>query len=87
MLYMYRLVRYMYISFDVYDCGKCTNTAALEIAYIGFFGIKQPKTSRRSFYIGFFGIKQPPHQNESFFNHKSDCEGPESSKIPKMHTL
>ena len=21
MLYMYRLVRYMYISFDVYDCG------------------------------------------------------------------
>ena len=22
MLYMYRLVRYMYISFDVYDCGK-----------------------------------------------------------------
>ena len=30
MLYMYRLVRYMYISFDVYDCGKCTNTAALE---------------------------------------------------------
>ena len=20
----------MYISFDVYDCGKCTNTAALE---------------------------------------------------------
>jgi len=30
-LYMYRLVRYMYISFDVYDCGKCTNTAALEM--------------------------------------------------------
>ena len=29
-MYMYRLVRYMYISFDVYDCGKCTNTAALE---------------------------------------------------------
>jgi len=23
----------MYISFDVYDCGKCTNTAALEIVY------------------------------------------------------
>ena len=21
----------MYIGFDVYDCGKCTNTAALEI--------------------------------------------------------
>ena len=35
MLYMYRLVRYMYISFDVYDCGKCTNTAALEIAFHG----------------------------------------------------
>jgi len=33
MLYMYRLVRYMYISFDVYDCGKCTNTAALETTY------------------------------------------------------
>ena len=33
MLYMYRLVRYMYISFDVYDCGKCTNTAALEKIY------------------------------------------------------
>ena len=32
MLYMYRLVRYMYISFDVYDCGKCTNTAALEMS-------------------------------------------------------
>ena len=31
MLYMYRLVRYMYISFDVYDCGKCTNTAALDL--------------------------------------------------------
>jgi len=29
-MYMYRLVRYMYISFDVYDCGKWTNTAALE---------------------------------------------------------
>ena len=24
----------MYISFDVYDCGKCTNTAALEMRFL-----------------------------------------------------
>ena len=26
----------MYIGFDVYDCGKCTNTAALETHKVRF---------------------------------------------------